>query len=170
MNEHREGTLVTTELSARVLLPCDESVAARVELRYISTDPFAVQMTISVRGIDPCTWMFGRELLDDGLRRTSGVGAVTIEPCPQAATTLLHVTLRDAVISAVLELHSAVVDEFLSRTYETVPRGREGLFLPSMTTCVPSPTESQKVVTWRRRRGTPNSWVTSLKWPGVLGC
>jgi hypothetical protein len=59
----------------------------------------------------------------------SGVGAVTVEPCPKAPTVLLHVTLRDAVSDAALELRRAVVAEFLSRTYETVPRGREGLFL-----------------------------------------
>jgi hypothetical protein len=129
MNEHREGSLVTAELSARMLWPGSGSVAARVLLQFSSADPLAVLMTIRVRGFDPNTWIFARELLDDGLRRMSGVGAVTVAPCPNAPTVLLHVTLRDAVSDAALELRGAVVAEFLSRTYETVPRGREGLFL-----------------------------------------
>jgi hypothetical protein len=129
MSEYREDPLVTAELSARVLWPGSGSVSARIHLQYRSADPFAVLMTIRVRGSEPSTWMFGRELLDDGLRRASGVGAVTVEPCPQAPTALLHVTLRDDVSEAALELRSAPIAEFLSRTYDTVPARPEGLYL-----------------------------------------
>jgi hypothetical protein len=129
MSEYREDPLVTAELSARVLWPGSGSVSARIHLQYRSADPFAVLMTIRVRGSEPSTWMFGRELLDDGLRRASGVGAVTVEPCPQAPTVLLHVTLRDDVSEAALELRSAPIAEFLSRTYDTVPARHEGLYL-----------------------------------------
>jgi hypothetical protein len=129
MSEYREDPLVTAELSARVLWPGSGSVSARIHLQYRSADPFAVLMTIRVRGSEPSTWMFGRELLDDGLRRASGVGAVTVEPCPQAPTVLLHVTLRDDVSEAALELRSAPIAEFLSRTYDTVPARPEALYL-----------------------------------------
>jgi hypothetical protein len=129
MNERRENPLVTAELSARVLWPGSGSVSARIHLQYSSTDPFAVLMTIRVRGNEPSTWIFGRELLDDGLRRASGLGAITVEPCPQAPTVLLHVTLRDDVSEAALELRRDPVAEFVSRTYDTVPAGHEGLYL-----------------------------------------
>ena len=129
MNERCEDPLVTAELSARVLWPGSGSVAARIHLQYRSTDPFAVQMTIRVRGNEPSTWTFGRELLDDGLRRASGVGDITVEPCPQAPTVLLHVTLRDDVSEAALELRRAPIAEFVSETYDAVPAGHERLFL-----------------------------------------
>jgi hypothetical protein len=129
MTERCEDSLVTAELSARVLWPGSGSRSARIRLQYRSTDPFAVLMTIRLRGSEPSTWTFGRELLDDGLRRASGLGAITVEPCPQAPTVLLHVTLRDDVSEAALELRRAPIAEFVSRTYDTVPARHEGLYL-----------------------------------------
>jgi Streptomyces sporulation and cell division protein, SsgA len=129
MNEHRDDPPVTAELSARVLWPGSGSVSARIHLQYRSADPFAVLMIIRVRGSEERIWTFGRELLDDGLRRVSGVGAVTVEPCPQAPNLLLHVILRDDVSEAALELRRAPIAEFVSRAYDMVPAGHERLFL-----------------------------------------
>jgi uncharacterized protein (DUF1786 family) len=129
MSDQRDIGPVTAELSARVLSPGSASVAARVQIRYDSTDPYAVVMTVRLPGGGPIPWIFGRELLDDGLSSTSGAGDVTVAPCPQAVSVLLHVTLRDDVSDAVLEMGVAPIKEFLLLTYELVPPGREGLFL-----------------------------------------
>jgi hypothetical protein len=92
-------------------------------------DPYAITMTVHVRGQDEVTWLFSRELLDEGLRQTSGVGDVTISPCPQAPADLFHLTLRNDANSAVLELRVAPVAEFMRTTYGLVPSGSEGSFL-----------------------------------------
>jgi Streptomyces sporulation and cell division protein, SsgA len=127
-NDHDNRPLAA-DLSARLLHRGSKSVAARIHLKYRSTDPYAVEMTIRVRDQKPITWMFGRELLDDGLRQQSGLGNVTITPCPQAPTVLVHVKLRDDIGAADLEMRSEPVAEFLRLTYLQVPEGTEGLFV-----------------------------------------
>jgi hypothetical protein len=120
---------VDAELSARVLNAGSGTWAARTRLRYDPADPYAIIMTVHVRGQDEVTWLFSRELLDEGLRQTSGVGDVSISPCPQAPSDLFHVTLRNDANSAVLELRVAPVAEFIRTTYGLVPSGSEGGFL-----------------------------------------
>ena len=120
---------VDTELSARILQPGSGSWAARILLRYDPMDPYAVAMTVHVRGQDGVTWLFGRELLNEGLRQSCGLGDVSIAPCPQAPSALLHVTLRDDASNAVLELRAAPVNEFMRMTHQLVPAGSEGSFL-----------------------------------------
>jgi hypothetical protein len=120
---------VDAELSARVLQPGSGSWAARTRLGYDPADPYAINMTVHVRDQDEVTWLFSRELLDEGLRQTSGVGDVSISPCPQAPSDLIHVTLRNDANSAVLELRAAPVAEFIRTTYRLVPSGSEGSFL-----------------------------------------
>jgi Streptomyces sporulation and cell division protein, SsgA len=120
---------LTAILSARVLRPGPGTVSARIHLSYDSKDPYAVVMSVRLPGVEAVPWTFGRELLADGLRRTSGVGDVTIAPCPQAPLAMLHVTLRDDVSDAVMEVRLAPVAEFMRSAYALVPPGREGLFL-----------------------------------------
>ncbi len=128
--KQRDSGPVTAELSGRVLSPGSGPVAAGIHLRYDSVDPYAVVMEVRLPGDQPIPWTFGRELLDDGLSGTSGAGDVTVAPCPQAPPFLLHVTLRDDVSEAVLELGTASIKEFLRLTYELVPPGSESSFLP----------------------------------------
>jgi hypothetical protein len=120
---------VDAELSARILKSGSGSTAARILLRYDPMDPYAVVMTVRVHGQDGVTWLFGRELLDEGLRRATGVGDVSIAPCPQAPAALFHIILRDDANHAVLELRVAPVAEFMRMTYKLVPSGRERTFL-----------------------------------------
>jgi hypothetical protein len=129
MSNDRANRPIATELSARLLQLGGRSGAARIHLQYRSTDPYAVELTIRVRGQKPITWLFGRELLDDGLRQPSGVGDIRIAPCPLAPTALLHVTLRDDVGAIDLEMRFAPVAEFLQLTYLQVAQGTEGLFV-----------------------------------------
>jgi hypothetical protein len=129
MSGQRHMGPVTAELNGRVLSPGSGLVAARIQIRYEPTDPYAVLMTIRLPGGRPIPWTFARELLDGGLRGTSGTGDVTVAPCPQAPSVLLHVTLRDEVSDAVLEMGLAPIKEFLVLTCELVPPGSEGTFL-----------------------------------------
>lgn len=54
--------LVSEELSFRI----------PVELRYETSDPYAVRLTFHLPGDAPVTWAFGRELLVDGVGRPCG--------------------------------------------------------------------------------------------------
>jgi hypothetical protein len=129
MRESRDGGRLTTQLSARVLKAGYGSLAARIHLSYDPWDPYAVVMAIRVAGAEEVRWMFSRELLAEGTRCSSGMGDVTVAPCPEAPSHLLHVTLRTDVSAAVLEFRLAPIDEFLASTYELVPAGWEGMFL-----------------------------------------
>ncbi|MEU7047135.1 SsgA family sporulation/cell division regulator, partial [Streptomyces eurythermus] len=62
--------LVSEELSFRI----------PVELRYETSDPYAVRLTFHLPGDAPVTWAFGRELLVDGVGRPCGEGDVRISP------------------------------------------------------------------------------------------
>ena len=128
MNQRDSGP-VTAELSGRVLSPGSGPVAAGIHLRYDSVDPYAVVMRVRLPGDQPVPWTFGRELLDFGLSGTSGAGDVTVAPCPQRPSALLHVTLRDDVSDAVLEMGMAPIKEFLRLTDELVPPESEDSFL-----------------------------------------
>jgi hypothetical protein len=86
-------------------------------------------MVIRVPGGQEVTWMVGRDLLAEGTRCPSGMGDVTVAPCPEAPSDLLHMTLRTDVSAAVMELRLAPIDEFLASTYEVVPAGWEVMFL-----------------------------------------
>ena len=129
MSESGDGGRLTTQLSARVLSPGSGSLAARIHLSYDPWDPYAVVMMIRVAGGEEVRWMFSRELLAEGTHCSSGMGDVTVAPCPAAPSDLLHMTLRNDVRAAVMELRLAPIDEFLASTYELVPAGWEGMFL-----------------------------------------
>jgi hypothetical protein len=125
----QDATRLTTQLSARILRPGSGSLAARIHLSYDPWDPYAVVMMIRVAGGEEVRWMFSRELLAEGTHCSSGMGDVTVAPCPAAPSDLLHMTLRNDVRAAVMELRLAPIDEFLASTYELVPAGWEGMFL-----------------------------------------
>ncbi len=118
-----------TQLSARILSHGSGSLAARIELSYDPGDPYAVVMAIRVPGDDVVRWIFGRDLLAEGTHRASGMGDVTVAPCPEAPADLLHMTLRDDVRTAVIEMRLASISGFLDSTYDSVPAGWEGMFL-----------------------------------------
>jgi len=124
-----EGERLTTQLSARVLRPGTGSLAARIHLSYDPGDPYAVVLVIKVTGNDEVRWMFSRDLLAEGTRCSSGIGDVTVAPCPEGPSALLHMTLRNDVSSAVMEMRLEPIKEFLRSTYELVAAGWEGTFL-----------------------------------------
>jgi hypothetical protein len=124
-----DGERLTTQLSARVLRPGSGSQAARIHLSYDPRDPYAIVMAIRVSGNEGVRWMFSRDLLAEGTRCSSGMGDVTVEPCLKVPSVLLHVTLRNDVSSAVMEMRLAPIKEFIRSTYELVPAGWEGKFL-----------------------------------------
>ncbi|MGY0492919.1 SsgA family sporulation/cell division regulator [Streptomyces sp. WG-D5] len=113
--------LVSEELSFRI----------PVELKYESTDPYAVRLTFHLPGDAPVTWAFGRELLVDGVNGASGDGDVRVEPVERAGGAVgelpgeVHIRLQVGADQALFRAGVAPLIAFLDRTDKLVPLGQE---------------------------------------------
>ncbi|ATW49447.1 SsgA family sporulation/cell division regulator [Streptomyces peucetius] len=107
--------LVSEELSFRI----------PVELGYETGDPYAVRMTFHLPGDTPVTWVFGRELLLDGINGPSGEGDVHIAPVGPASLSGVGIRLRVGRESALFRAGAAPLVAFLDRTDKLVPMGQE---------------------------------------------
>lgn len=99
--------------------------ALPVTLRYVAADPLAVQIVFppeaSLDGAE-VTWIFARQLLEEGLRAPAGGGDVHIWPCGRACTVLeFHAPQGLALV----QFDRAVLRRFLLRTYAVVGAGNE---------------------------------------------
>ncbi len=114
--------LVSEELSFRI----------PVELRYESTDPYAVRLTFHLPGDAPVTWAFGRELLVDGVNGAAGDGDVRVSPVELAGgggtgemPGEVHIRLQVGNDQALFRAGVAPIIAFLDRTDKLVPLGQE---------------------------------------------
>ncbi|MFZ3569344.1 SsgA family sporulation/cell division regulator [Streptomyces sp. BH097] len=113
--------LVSEELSFRI----------PVELRYESTDPYAVRLTFHLPGDAPVTWAFGRELLVDGVNGATGEGDVQVTPVERVGGAVgempgeVHIRLQVGADQALFRAGVAPLVAFLDRTDKLVPLGQE---------------------------------------------
>ncbi|MGW6790015.1 SsgA family sporulation/cell division regulator [Streptomyces chartreusis] len=93
-------------------------------LIYDPADPYAVALDIALPEGEKAVWMFGRDLLADGLKHQIGAGRgdVIIWSCTDDA---LHISLRSDEGAAELHTDPADVDAFLELSYGMVERGHE---------------------------------------------
>ncbi len=100
-----------------------DAETVEVQMRYDSADPLAV--TLLVKGPQgDSTWVFGRDLLADGLRSMVPVGEGAVQV--QATSVLTEVTRADETGSVtVLRLPWWNTREFIRLSQSEVPRGRE---------------------------------------------
>ncbi|MFG2501163.1 SsgA family sporulation/cell division regulator [Streptomyces sp. NPDC048441] len=110
---------------ARLITPEGRERPLPVTLRYSAADPLAVQITFppeaSLDGAE-VTWIFARQLLEEGLRTPAGSGDVHIWPCGRARTVLeFHAPQGLALV----QFDRTVLQRFLLRTYAVVGAGRE---------------------------------------------
>ena len=97
---------------------------------YSTTNPFAVQVTFHVNS-GPVTWLFARELLDDGCHATSGLADVKISPFSHAEIgDVIRIELTSPSGRAVVMTKRDAITEFLTRTYDITPAGTEAKLLP----------------------------------------
>ncbi|MGS0688487.1 SsgA family sporulation/cell division regulator [Nakamurella sp. GG22] len=116
--EHHRVTTAATEM----LLISDAALpAVNAELRYHCDDPFAVQMLLSVDQSPVITWVFGRELLIDGISMPAGIGDVQVFPTRDGVI----IELRSGSVSARLLAHSPDLAEFAAGCVAQVPLGEE---------------------------------------------
>lgn len=110
---------------ARLVAPERRERSVPVTLRYAADDPLAIQITFppeaSLDGAE-VTWIFARQLLEEGLRAPAGGGDVHIWPCGRARTVLeFHAPQGLALV----QFDRAVLRRFLLRTYAVVGAGHE---------------------------------------------
>ncbi|MGW2228817.1 SsgA family sporulation/cell division regulator [Streptomyces formicae] len=110
---------------ARLITPEGRERGLPVVLRYSAADPLAVQMTFpsqaALDGVE-VTWIFARQLLEDGLTAPAGTGDVHVWPCGRARTVLeFHAPQGLALV----QFDKIVLRRFLTRSYAVVPAGGE---------------------------------------------
>ncbi|MGW0812858.1 SsgA family sporulation/cell division regulator [Streptomyces viridiviolaceus] len=118
------GSLVLRLDIERVLGVCARQ-AVGAEFRFSPEAPWSVSVELLVED-GPCVrWRIGRELLHQGLHSMSGLGDVQMWPShlEERATSWLQLCSGD--MAALFELPVPPLADWLERTYELVPAGRE---------------------------------------------
>ena len=94
-------------------------------LAYQHQDPFAVNMTFLTPD-ESLTWTFARDLLIEGLRRTTGEGDVCVAPAvgPKGQPVVL-ITLSSPDGHLMLQAPTSQISEFVTRSLAVVPIGDE---------------------------------------------
>jgi Streptomyces sporulation and cell division protein, SsgA len=126
--DRQQPTAVTAELTLRMVVDSQRTVAIPCSLEYRAEEPFAVRAIFRTGPAD-IEWSFARDLMIEGLQRPSGEGDVVMWPERQGPVPLLLIALNSPSGQAVLECESAHVEQFLRRTFQIVPLGDEGASL-----------------------------------------
>ncbi|GAA4548189.1 SsgA family sporulation/cell division regulator [Amycolatopsis samaneae] len=93
-----------------------------VELEHDTDDPYAIVAVLHA-GANIVRWIFGRDLLADGLLAPTGEGDVRVSPAADRSKAVVELNSPDG--AAVLEAPAQELAAFLDRTYEKVPVGEE---------------------------------------------
>ncbi|MET7315163.1 SsgA family sporulation/cell division regulator [Streptomyces thermoviolaceus] len=117
---------VQAEVMMSLLVSEELSFRIPVELRYETSDPYAVRLTFHLPGDAPVTWVFGRELLIDGVGTPCGDGDVRISPADGDSLNEVLIRLQVGNDRALFRSSTAPLVAFLDRTDKLVPLGQEG--------------------------------------------
>ncbi|WP_329466421.1 SsgA family sporulation/cell division regulator [Streptomyces sp. NBC_01431] len=98
-------------------------------LRYDSTDPYAVCLSLGVPSTGTVDWVFARSLLSEGLRRPRGLGDVLVRPPRRGHRGSVRIVLRSPAGVALLEIAVSAVTAFLEATHLVVAPGTEELHI-----------------------------------------
>lgn len=123
------STTVSAELDLRLVVPDHAAVPLVASLSYRGDDPYAVRMAFHVGSNEPVEWIFARELLTVGPECPTGDGDVQVWPAAGTGGEVLNIALSSPFGQALFEAPAAAIAQFVRRTYELVPAGREGDFV-----------------------------------------
>lgn len=116
---------VRADLDLRLVLGPDRSVTVPATLSYAASEPYAVTALFRTADGD-VAWVFGRDLLEDGMSAPAGEGDVAVWPSTSQGTRVICLSLASPSGSALLEADLAAVQAFLDDSYRLVPLGSEG--------------------------------------------
>lgn len=114
---------VTTPLTLSVSASTGDA-DMRAELRYDPNDPLAVTLAIGTECEAPVVWIFGRDLLAQGVNCISGEGDITVEPASDRETREILFTLATDCLATMTADRDKVL-EFLVASFTAVPSGCE---------------------------------------------
>jgi len=101
------------------------SIPISAELRYDAADPYAVTMVFLTPASQVC-WIFGRELLNDGLFEPAGDGDVHVWPClGSEGNAVVMIELCSPDGSALVQAKTGDLSRFVAQTNSVVPAGSE---------------------------------------------
>jgi len=123
------SAIVSAELGLMLIVPDHDAVPLVASLFYSADDPYAIRMAFHVGLDEPVEWIFARDLLAAGLKGSAGEGDVRVWPAPPGDRDVLNISLSSPFGQAHFEAPLAALSEFLMRTFEVVPLGREGDFI-----------------------------------------
>ncbi|MBV2362290.1 SsgA family sporulation/cell division regulator [Streptomonospora nanhaiensis] len=123
------GTTATAELGLRLVVPDRTAVPLVARLDYTADDPYAIKVAFHTGEDEPVEWIFARELLTVGIVRAAGEGDVRVWPESGNGERTVNIALSSPFGQAQFDAPVSPLAEFLHRTYEIVPAGREGEFV-----------------------------------------
>ncbi|MET9356047.1 SsgA family sporulation/cell division regulator [Streptomyces sp. NPDC006617] len=124
-----EGTSVTHKVVVNVFVADQWPASLPAELRYDSTDPYAVCLSLGGTSTGTVDWVFARSLLSEGVSRPVGLGDVLVIPPHRCHRHSVRIIVRSAALSAGLDIAASAVAAFLAHTDRAVPPGTEGLHI-----------------------------------------
>lgn len=124
------GSAVSAELLLALVAPQEETNKWLVaSFYYDKDDPYAVRIAFHAGLNEPVEWVFARELLSSGIEGPQGLGDVKVRPSAGTEAgvpaTALTVELFSPFGHAAFEAPLPEIADFLRRTYDVVPAGRE---------------------------------------------
>jgi hypothetical protein len=123
---------VSSELVLQLVAE-NEGVPLVASLYYSAEDPYAIRIAFHAGLDEPIEWVLGRELLAQGLSDREGLGDVQVWPsaAPQDSVPggVLNLELFSPSGHAHFEAPAIELEEFLHRTYQVVPIGRESEYI-----------------------------------------
>ena len=123
------STTISAELSLRLVVPDRTTVPLLATVLYAADDPYALRVAFHVGNDDPVEWIFARELVTVGIVRKVGDGDVQVWPAEPDGHHVINIALSSPFGDALFEAPLAPLADFLYRTYEIVPAGRETEFV-----------------------------------------
>jgi hypothetical protein len=122
------STIITERLTAYLVTGRETGLDFTITASYDQRDPYAVRLTFPVNTPDgyPLTWVFGRQLVDEGLAGPTGDGDVHIWPC---GPDLVMLELRSAGGFAQIALSVRQLRSFLFLSYAEIPPGYESAYV-----------------------------------------
>jgi hypothetical protein len=115
---------VRTGLVLRLVLGGDSEISVPATFCYDALTPFAVTAVFHTSEGD-VSWVFGRDLLEDGVQEPAGQGDVSVWPSHVRGRAAVCISLASPTGSALLEADESDVLAFLAATLAVVPRGAE---------------------------------------------
>jgi hypothetical protein len=116
---------VNTDLVADLVVAGGPPLPVTSQFSYSRHDPYAVTLRFLVDGDQWVTWIFARELLEQGITSASGEGDVQIWPGEQDGARRVFLHTRSPHGAATFTLSLTVVVEFLLSSFALVPSGTE---------------------------------------------